>query len=97
MARRLSDAATVVASDDVLETEIGREIVLLNLQDGVYYGLEEAGASIWKLLRHPVSVAGLCDAIVAAYDVEPSRCERDVRALVAELAERKLIHVRSGR
>jgi hypothetical protein len=94
MASLIPDSATLVAADGVLATEFGDEVVLLNLDDGVYYGLDDAGALVWRLLRRPTSVADLRDAIVAEYDVDPGRCERDVRTLLAELADRGLIAVR---
>ena len=98
MARRpLLDPETYIAADDVLVTEFGNETVLLNLQDGVYYGLEDTGALVWKLLRQPVSVTHIRDAVVAAYDVDPARCERDIRALISDLADRQLIKRRDDR
>jgi hypothetical protein len=98
MARRpVLDPDTYVAAEDVLVTEFGSETVLLNLQDGVYYGLEDSGALVWTLLRQPVTVADIRDAVVAAYDVDPARCERDIRSLITDLADRQLIKRRDSR
>jgi hypothetical protein len=91
--RTISDSATVVAAGDLLASKFGDELVILDLRDGVYYGLEDAGAQIWSLLQKPVSVAEIREALVAAYDVEPARCEQDVRALLAELETRGLVIV----
>jgi len=82
------------ADGEVLATHFAEEVVVLNLRDGVYYGLEDVGARIWHLLQQPISIVGLRDALVADYDVEPTRCERDVRVLVGELAAKGLIKVR---
>jgi hypothetical protein len=86
-----------VADDDVLTTEFGDEIVILHLRDGVYYGLEDVGARIWQLLRTPVSLPAIRDAIVAEFDVDPARCEQDVRSLIAKLTERGLVQMQGGR
>lgn len=86
--------ATIVAAKDMLSSEFGTELVLLNLHDGVYYGLEDVGARIWKLLQQPVTVVAMRDALVSEYDVEPGRCERDLRALLGKLASRGLIEIR---
>ncbi|HVQ13044.1 MAG TPA: PqqD family peptide modification chaperone [Vicinamibacterales bacterium] len=94
--RTISDSATVVAAGDLLASEFGDELVILDLRDGVYYGLEDAGAQIWSLLQKPVSVAEIREALVAAYEVEPARCEQDVRALLAELETRGLVIVTNG-
>jgi sulfur transfer complex TusBCD TusB component (DsrH family) len=95
-ARHISDTATVVAAGELLTSEFGAELVILNLRDGVYYGLEDVGSRLWSLLQRPVTVAAIRDALVAEYDVEPARCGRDVRALLQDLAARGLIEVRES-
>jgi hypothetical protein len=86
----------VVAASDVLSSELGSEHVLLNLQDGTYYGLDDVGGEIWKLLQTPIAVADLCRAIIEAYDVDPGRCRDDVLMLLEDLAERRLVEIRSA-
>jgi len=93
----IEDSATVVAAPDLLSSAFEQELVILNLRDGVYYGLEDVGARIWSLLQRPVTVAAVRDTLVAEYDVEPARCGRDLRALLQALAARGLIEVREGR
>jgi hypothetical protein len=93
-AKPISDSASVVACCDLLATEFGSEIVVLNLRDGVYYGLEDVGVRIWQLLKQPVTVAAIRDTIVSEYDVEAACCERDIRTLLGELAARGLVEIR---
>lgn len=66
---------------------------MLDLRTGVYYGLEGAGARIWRLLRRPVTLAVLQEAIGGEYAVEPARCREDVAELVGELLQRGLIRI----
>ena len=94
--RPIPDSATVVVAANLLSSTFDQEQVILNLRDGVYYGLEDVGARLWALLQRPVTVASIRDALVAEYDVEPVRCARDVRALLQELAARGLIEVRES-
>ncbi len=88
--------ATVQIADDVLASAFEEELVLLNLKDGIYYGLEGVGTRIWSLIQQPTPVAAVRDALVAEYDVDPARCEADLRALLAELVRRGLAVTRSG-
>ena len=89
----ISESAVVVAATDVLVSEFGDELVLLNLRDGVYYGLEAVGARLWALLKQPTTLAAIRDALVSEYDVEPKRCERDARALIEDLVARGLVMI----
>ena len=86
---------TFVAADDVLATHFADEAVILDLRDGVYYGLDAVGARIWSLLKRPISIHDLRDAIVSEFDVPPERCECDIRTLMADLTARGLVTVRT--
>src|SRR3990172_8295096 len=84
----MDPSTTFVAAGELLSGEFDAETVILDLRTGVYYGLEEAGARIWRLLKSPTSLAALRDALVQEYDVEPRRCERDLRELLDQPGER---------
>ena len=86
-----------MAASDVLVSEFGNELVLLNLRDGVYYGLEDVGARLWSLLKKPTTLPAIRDALVSEYDVEPQRCERDARALIGDLVARGLVTIQEQR
>lgn len=90
----ISDSTTVVAARDLLATELGEDVVILNLGDGIYYSLDEVGARIWQMLASPVTLRTICDTIEAEYDVARAECEQDVRALVGTLASRGLVDLR---
>jgi coenzyme PQQ synthesis protein D (PqqD) len=61
------------------------EAAVLNVKDGIYYGLDPVGAHIWKLLQTPCKVADIQEALLQEYDVDPERCQRDLMALLEEL------------
>ena len=89
----LSASTTFVVAKEVLATELGSEFVMLNLADGIYYGLDEVGGEIWKLLATPVTAAEICRAISSSFDVEPDECRADVQQFLESLASRGLIEV----
>lgn len=70
---------------------LGDEAVLLDLKQGRYFGLNDVAARVLELLDRPRSLAELKEMIVAEYDVEPARCEADLRALATRLVELGLI------
>jgi hypothetical protein len=93
-ARAIPATAVAAASHQQVSSEVGEETVILHLVDGVYYGLDPVGTSIWRLLQEPRAVAEIRDRIVEEYDVAPDRCERDLVALLRDLSQRRLITVR---
>lgn len=94
--RAISITSTVVASSRQVSTEVEGESVLLNFDEGVYYGLDQVGARVWQLLQAPVTPAEIRDSIVAEYEVEPERCGADIQELLEELRAAGLIEVGDG-
>jgi hypothetical protein len=92
----LSPATVLVAARDQVSTELEGEAVILSLADGVYYGLDGVGALVWERLREPRSVAALADAVTAEFAVDRETAERDLLALLGELASRGLVEVVSA-
>jgi hypothetical protein len=92
----ISPSSIVVASGDQISSDLAGEVVMLNLKNGTYYGLDAVGARIWELIQAPRPVAAVRDAILEEYEVEPERCEGDLLALLDKLAEAELIEVRDA-
>jgi hypothetical protein len=89
----LPESATVVAGQSVLSSQFDEELVILNLDDGVYYGLDHVGARIWELTKKPITVGALRDTILAEYDVERARCEHDLTTLLRSLSAKGLVRI----
>ncbi|WP_299486429.1 lasso peptide biosynthesis PqqD family chaperone [Acaryochloris sp. IP29b_bin.137] len=94
MATTLSIDTTVVATPEQVSSDLAGESVILNLKTGMYFGLNEVGASIWNLLQQPRSVQEICNQILDQYDVESDQCEQDVLRLLNELVESELIEIK---
>jgi hypothetical protein len=92
----LTPSAVVVAADDQISCNLDGEAAILNLSSGTYYGLNEVGAIVWDLISSPRRVAEIRDTLLECYDVELAQCERDLNALLRDLASHRLIKVSDG-
>jgi hypothetical protein len=88
---KLNGETRAMATTRQLSCEVGSEVVLLQLDDGKYFGLNEVGAEVWRLLSAPRSLKDVVDAVVEAFEVERGECEADVLELIAELHARRLV------
>jgi len=86
-----SGQTRVAASSRQVACEVGGEMGILHLDDGLYYSLNEVGACIWQLVQEPRYVDELVEAITAKFDVERDQCLADIQALVVDLAEHQLV------
>lgn len=87
----LTTESTVVASEDHITANLGGDSVVMHPGTEMYFTLDAVGARIWELLQTVTSVAAIRDAIVAEYDVEIDRCERDLLALLTDLQSHGLL------
>jgi len=90
----VSGRSTVVVAKEQVSCDLAGEAAILNLKNGVYYGLDPVGARIWNLLQEPRIVNEIGEALLKEYDVESDRCESDLLALLQKLAAEGLIEVK---
>jgi hypothetical protein len=90
---KISEASIVVAASNQISSDLGGEAVVLNLQSGVYHGLNEVGARIWNLIQQPKSVLDVKQRLLSEYEVEPEVCTLDLLELLHNLEVAGLIEV----
>jgi hypothetical protein len=71
--------------------------VILNLNNGIYYGLDPVGSFIWNLIQSPKELIEIRDSILDEYDVDEERCKQDLLELLNDLAEKGLVEINYGR
>ncbi len=76
----------------VTETAIDRDVFLVNPDSQGIYHLNAVGTVLWRLLAEPIGVAQAAAILHQAFpDVSGAEIERDVAALLADLAARGLV------
>lgn len=87
MPHAIPDTRTLVSrSPSVLTAEVDGEIVMMSIEEGRYFGLDDIASDIWKRLEAPLSFAALIDALAADYDADRATIAADVRALLERMA-----------
>ena len=84
-------AYKMVIPQQVLARQVGDETVMLDLDNGTYYGLDQVGTRIWQLLAEGKTLAQVCDTMIEEYEVSREEIERDVTRLVADLSDKGLL------
>ena len=90
---KISIDTCVVVADDVVSCDLDGEAAILNLKDGVYYGLDPIGAKIWNLIQNPMILSDVVEKIWEEYDVEKDQCTDDIFELIEELLNNGLVKV----
>jgi hypothetical protein len=69
--------------------------ILVDMNTGRCYRLNQVGAEIWGLLRRPIALAEICLEVAKTYGQSPDAVEDDVQQLVAHLATEQLVETAS--
>ena len=78
------------SSPDVIATDLGHELILLDPRNGSRSGLNVSGRRIWLDLP-ACSVSHLADTLCSAFQVVPERARADIESLVAALVDAGLV------
>jgi len=88
----LTPQSRVVASPQQVSCDVASETVILSLESGEYFGLNEVGATIWRLIQQPHTIEQLRDALLEEYEgVDESECLDQVLRLLEELWALQLV------
>jgi Coenzyme PQQ synthesis protein D (PqqD) len=91
--RQIADGTMISRSPSVLAAEVQDEIVMMSIEKGQYFGLDDIGSDIWKRIESPCSFAALIDALAAAYDAERATIANDVRVLLDRMAAQDVVRL----
>lgn len=90
----LSSQSRIAIAQHQASCDLAGETAIVNLKNGVYYGLDPVGTHVWNRLGRVTTTFGeLCDGLIEEYDVEKSRLEADLRSFLRELADQGLIEI----
>ena len=89
--RELLNCVAAINGESVVSRELEGEAVILNLESGVYFGLNEVGTRIWALIQQGRSLRNVLEALQQEYEVNPQILENDLLQLVEQLQARGLV------
>jgi hypothetical protein len=77
----------------VLTQTAAGTLVLLDLDGGQYYRLDEVSARVWELCDGEHGLGGIVEAISAEYDAPVETIYEDVLEFLEEMVDEKLLVV----
>ncbi len=77
--------------DRVLVQRAADTVVLLDLEGGQYYALDEVSARVWELCDGTLGVSSITEHIGTEYDAPVSTIYEDVVAFLEEMLDENLL------
>jgi hypothetical protein len=87
------DSTIISRSPSVLTAEVDGEVVMMSIQQGQYFGLDDIGSDIWKRIEPPCSFAALIDGLTADYEADRATILADVQGLLHRMAEQDVVRL----
>ena len=81
-------------SSDIAISEINHESVLLNLNTGTYFQVNELGSFIISELKDYKSIDELQKKIILSFNVSDETCNDDLEGFINNLLEKKLLLIK---
>ena len=81
-------------SSDIAISEINHESVLLNINTGTYFQVNELGSFIISELKDYKSIDELQKKIILSFNVSDETCNDDLEGFINNLLEKKLLLIK---
>ena len=84
-------AHKIKRSETILGSDLKDGIVMMDIEEGNYYGMDAPGSRIWELAEVPISVGEICQTLEKEYEIGAEQCRNEVLVFVNELIQRKIV------
>jgi hypothetical protein len=76
---------------ELMEAELGDDIVALEPRAGKCFGFNEVAATVWRQLEQPRDFEQLKNCLMEEYQVDEDQCARDLAELLVDMTAKGLI------
>jgi len=80
---------------EILYQDIEDELIILNIKEENYLGLDKVGTNLWNILLNSSSIKHAYDQMLEEYEVEPEILKNDLNNFINELEKNGLVTISS--
>ena len=89
----ISEATRISRNPAILAVEVDSETVMMSIDAGCYYGLDDVGTVIWRRIEPPCSFSNLVDQLTMEYEADRATIAHDVRLLLDRMAQQDIVRL----
>jgi len=87
----IADNARIKRSLDIIFSNIGEEIVMMDTQSGEYFHVKNTAFDIWQLLETPTTFGLLCGQLSNFYDASMDVITTETSTFMREMEAASLV------
>ena len=85
--------SVITKNTEIDDTDLDGEKVMMNLDKGQYFMMNEVGSRIWELIEGNTSIVNIIETLTNEYQVDEETCENTVMEFLGRLKNADLIKV----
>jgi ethanolamine ammonia-lyase large subunit len=78
---------------DVIAAEADRDLVMVSIANGLYYGVSDVAREIWETIERPKKISDLIDDLASKYNIDRITCEQETLSFLEDLRTEGLLKV----
>ena len=78
---------------EIDDTDLDGEKVMMNLDKGEYFMMNEVGSRIWEIISEPINVRRIIETLRSEYEVDEETCKDTVVEFLGRLNNADLISI----
>ena len=82
-----------IQNKEVIQSSVGAEVVMLDVESGYYFGLNSVASVIWDMMKEKIELNTLVENLMKEFDVDKATCELDTLELLQEMKGKKIIRI----
>ena len=90
-AEKLSAHSVVHRDPDQEFSKIDEEVIMLNVNNGEYYALNDVASRIWEMIDTPLKVADLIAKLTEEYEIDKKTCNQDTLNCLEDFKNKSII------
>ena len=91
--KKISLTTQLTVESDLVTQQLDDELVMLDFESGMYFGLNGVSTRAWQLIRHKGRLLDVLEVLHNEYDVEKETLSTDLLAFAEALRAKGLVRV----
>ncbi len=83
----------ITRNSDIDATDLDGEVVMMNLEKGQYFMMNQVGSRIWEIIKEPSTVNNIINTLLGEFQVEKNQCKENVVEFLGKLKNANLISI----
>jgi len=83
--------SVISRNPEIIHSVMDDEVVMMSVDQGLFFGIDNIGSHIWELLETPKKVEEVIAELAKHYDVELELCTKDTLNFLNDMLLKKVI------